>query len=72
MWGKITSFKACNNDGVNLLKFKQRAGYAKRAPSGILIPYLMHLRIIDATKFPPAESPTRITFVGYISKTLFT
>lgn len=43
------------------------AGYAKRIPSGTLTPDFMHKMVRAATKFPPALSPTKTTYLGFMS-----
>jgi hypothetical protein len=41
-------------------------GYARIIPSGILNPLFMAITVTAETKFPPAESPIRMIFLGLI------
>ena len=51
----------------NLIQKQQKPGYARTKPSGTL-PFALISFIVKAqTKFPPAESPIKITFFGSIS-----
>ena len=67
---KTESSSAHISDGENHFKDKFIAGYPIRIPSGTLKFSLMHFSVRAAVKFPPAESPTTITFFGDTLKCL--
>lgn len=62
------SSKATKKLGVNFLISKDKAGYAINIPSGILVPVFIVSIEREATKFPPALSPTRATRFGLMLK----
>ena len=51
-----------------IIKLNKKPGYAKTNPSGILPFAFISLMVNAQTRFPPAESPIRITFFGSISR----
>ena len=51
---------------MNSFKSTLRAGYIRKIPSGTFKLSLIRRAVRAATRFPPAESPTRYTFLGFI------